>query len=66
MTWPFTLIFGLALLGFLVASLILVYHWHRFARDSRVAAIFEVLYFVVGMAVLLVALGALLILIAQP
>ena len=62
MSWLLLLIFVLMLILFGIISLVLLYHWHRYARASRVVAVFELVY-LVGGAVLLLLAGGLLVLI---
>lgn len=55
--WP---IFGLVLVIYAIVSLILVYHWRRYALHNKRVAFAEMLYFIVSGAVLVIALFSLI------
>ena len=57
---PLIFLYLLVAVVFGIISFVVVYHWHRYGRDSRVVAGFELVYLAVGTTLLILGLGALL------
>lgn len=56
----FSLLLGVVAIFFVVVTIILLYHWHRYAPRRWVAVLAELIYLVVAVILLIIALGAFL------